>query len=113
MTGNNTVPTTVQQKLDCLLERTAVFESVAQIVADHDCILRGPQKTDGLIADMQRVQADVETLKAAVQEIKKSARETQGEIKKVLWSLGIPFLLFCAGFLWSLLNHWVTIVVGH
>jgi hypothetical protein len=77
ITGSNT------EKLDILLQRTAVLETVAKTVEQHDCVLYGPNHDDGMVTEMS-------DLKTAVSGLK-------GTIKKTIWSIGAPILIMVVG----------------
>jgi hypothetical protein len=85
-------PKSIADKLDMLLERTVVLEQMQKIVCEHDDILRGPDKDDGMITDMQLV---------------KSALR---DIKNILVPIGVAFIISVAGFIFALITHTIQLV---
>ena len=83
----------IEEKLDTLLERTVVLERLTAIVEQHDVILRGPNRDNGMVTDVM-------TLKG-----------TMRVIKSIVIPVIVAFILSVAGFLYGLLTH--TIVLGH
>jgi hypothetical protein len=54
------------QKLDILIERTEGLDVLAETVEEHDCILRGPNKDDGLITDMAKIKDFVDSARKLI-----------------------------------------------
>lgn len=86
------------QKIDILLERTIVLEQVAKLVGDHENILRGPDRNDGLISD-------VLLLKQAICDFRTT-------MKAVLVPLVVSFIVSLGGFVWGLLTNTITLTLG-
>lgn len=82
---------TTEEKLDTLLERTACFEEVAKNVSDHETVLYGPDKDDGLVVDMQMVKSAIK------------------DMKNIFQPVFIAFILAIAGFMFGLLTHTITL----
>jgi hypothetical protein len=68
-------------------------------VTEHDVVLYGPCHDDGMVTD--------------VSDLKTSVKDLKDTIKKTMWSLGVPLVIFCFSFLWGLLTHSITLVMGH
>jgi hypothetical protein len=85
-------PKSIADKLDMLLERTVVLEQMQKIVCEHDDILRGPDKDDGMITDMQLIKRSIQ------------------DLKNILVPVGIAFILSVAGFVFALITHSIQLV---
>jgi hypothetical protein len=117
----------VLTKLDVLIERvnaidkrTCILENISGLMAtvnDHETILRGPDRQDGLITQMIRLN---DRITQQENRINTMAAETTARYKSLMnWikALVVPLVLalivFLAGIYWGLLTHQIMMTFGH
>lgn len=106
-------PRTNGEKLDYIIAQMATlaanFEAVQSDVKEHDIILRGPDRTDGLIEQVQDNKRNIGVITDIVQEIKKASREMTDKIWQISIGLGIPLTLAILAFIWALVSNKITL----
>ena len=96
-------------RVDSLEKRLCVvedFTQIIQIVKDHETILRGPDRNDGLITQMLKLNDRIE-----------QAEKKMDTFAATMKAITIPLALTLSGailtFVWGLLTHAITLTVGH
>jgi hypothetical protein len=114
----------VEEKIDQILERTRVLEAVAKMVGDHDTVLRGPNKDDGLVTefpllkkrqdDLEKEQAETDgKIDTLIKDQKETQRENRRTLITVAIAFGVPLTSFIGLFVWGLWIHTITLTMGH
>ena len=90
----------IGKKLDILLRRTMVIEegykATVKEVEEHDVILRGVNKDDGIITDIYGIKENLKSLTTI--------------LKAVMIPLIITLTVSIAGFIWGLITHTLIIL---
>jgi hypothetical protein len=96
------------ERFDKLEERTQVLEKLQTLittVCDHETILRGPDRNDGLITQMIALNSRIETQEKRVNEI-------VALIKAIMIPLVTTLIISIGGFVWGLLTNSIILTLG-
>jgi len=99
---------TLSDRLKAVEDRTKVLEEFSVVMTtlrDHETILRGPDRNDGLITQMIALNAGLETQVKRVDGI-------FSLIKAIVIPLSITVTVSIGGFVWGLLTHAITLTLG-
>jgi hypothetical protein len=95
-------------RMDALDKRTCVleeFQSLINIIRDHETILRGPDRNDGLITQMI-------ALNTRIEQSEKRIDGAMGLIKAFLIPLACTLIISVSAFVWGVINHTIVLTLG-
>lgn len=105
--------TAVEKKVDILLERTLVLEQVGKQVAEHDVILRGVNKDDGLVTEVPLIKVRQDAVERKIDGLiesqDKARKENKDTVMKIALAFGVPLLGFVGTFVWGLLTQTISV----
>ena len=99
-------------RVEAIERRTCVLENIQGLITtvnDHEIILRGPDRQDGLITQMiklnDRINAQEKKITDITTETTAHYKSLMNWIKALVVPLVLALIIFLAGIYWGLLTH--------